>query len=337
MEKGTGRSFGLVIIVAVFLVGDAWLLKSAVANPANNLPKLNINALSASSFVIQNQLVEGSTLNQPLNILVLGRSGGHYIAPNLTDTIFIAHVYPAYKEVKIVSIPRDLAVKTSSGNSSIKINGLYQLGLAESETKGLSLIKNKVEEVTGLNIDKFLLFDLATVEQVIDEIGGVNISVKNSIYDPRFPTNAKGYETFALSSGIRFLNGLDALRFIRTRHSLNGDFDRIDHQQQIVKAIKGKLVSLNPVWDFSKLWSIFNLVQNNIRTDLTLTELKDLWQISKSIDLDKIETLSLNAQNGLVKPEQVSWQSQTADILVAKPNAFDYTDIKSAVSGFINK
>ena len=326
----------MVIIVAVFLVADVWLLKSAVANPANNLPKLNISALSAGSFVIQNQLAEEPAFNQPFNILVLGRSGGHYIAPNLTDTIFIAHVDPSYKQVKIVSIPRDLAVKISSGNSSIKINGLYQLGLAESETKGLGLIKNKVEEVTGLNIDKFLLFDLATVEQVIDEIGGVNVSVKNNIYDPRFPTNTKGYETFALSSGIRFLNGLDALRFIRTRHSLNGDFDRIDHQQQVVKAIKGKLVSLNPVWDFSKLWSIFNLVQNNIRTDLSLNEIKDLWQISKSIDLDKIETLSLNAQNGLVKPEQINWQGQTADILVAKDKPFDYTDINKAINSFIN-
>ena len=326
----------MVIIVAVFLVGDVWLLKSAVANPANNLPKLNINALSASSFVIQNQLAEEPTFSQPLNILVLGRSGGHYIAPNLTDTIFIAHVDPAYKQVKIISIPRDLAIKTSSGSSAIKINGLYQLGLAESETKGLALIKNKAEEVTGLNIDKFLLFDLATVEQVIDEIGGVNVLVKDSIYDSRFPTNSRGYETFALSSGIRFLNGLDALRFIRTRHGLNGDFDRIDHQQQILKALKGKLVSLNPVWDFSKLWSIFNLIQNNIRTDLTLTEIKDLWQISKNIDLDKIETLSLNAQNGLVKPEQVSWQGRTADILVAKDKPFDYTDINKAINSFIN-
>ena len=61
---------------------------------------------------------------------------------------------------------------------------------------------------------------------------------------------------------------------MRTRNSARGDFDRMEHQQAVLKAVKGKVLSLNPVWDFAKLWKIFNMVQQNVKTDLTLSDLK---------------------------------------------------------------
>ena len=64
------------------------------------------------------------------------------------------------------------------------------------------------------------------------------------------------------------------------------------------------MLSLNPVWDFAKLWKIFNMVQQNVKTDLTLSDLKNIWAFSKNLDLDKLETFSLNPENGLVKSEK---------------------------------
>src|SRR3989338_5546071 len=84
----------LLVFVVVMLAADIWLLKKTVSSPHDDkLPPINIGVLSASSWLIQNQLgAEPASLSRPLNILVLGRSGKDYISPDLTDTILVAHL-----------------------------------------------------------------------------------------------------------------------------------------------------------------------------------------------------------------------------------------------------
>lgn len=336
-KSGRWKSWQLVIFVVVMAAANVWMIQKTFSSPASELPKLKINVFSASSFVIKNARPadDGAAFNGTKNILVLGRSGPGYIAPNLTDSIFIVHLAGPSKKVKIISLPRDLAISVPGTKAVAKINSLYQTGLEKSETQGLNLIRTKVEEITGLKIDSFVLFDLATVEKIIDDIGGLNVYVKENINDNRFPAKKGGYETFRLSAGNRFLNGENAMRFIRTRNSGRGDFDRIERQQTVVKALKGKLVSLNPVWDFSKIWSIFKTVQSNVRTDLGLSDLKNAWGLFKKIDLEKIETFSLNSETGLIAEKKMNLGAVPAYVLVAKPQAFEYDNIKSEVDRFL--
>lgn len=326
------QNLKLITLIILLAGANVWLFSKVFSTTnASNLPQIKLNALSASSLLTA---PEGVAFSETRNILILGKSGGSHIAPDLTDTILILHIDGPLKKVKIVSIPRDLAVKTPSG--IFKINGLYKIGAQASESTGLAMIKKKVEEVTGLKIGSFVLFDLATVEKVIDEIGGLNVLVKEGVHDTRFPTDNGGYETFKLEKGLRYLDGKTALKFVRTRNSARGDFDRIDHQQAVLKAIKGKILSLNPIWDFAKLWNIFNIVKKDVRTDLSLGDLKNIWGFAKNLDLEKIETMSLNSENGLVVPEKMKFGAQTAYVLTATPKAFDYAKIQSAIDNFIN-
>ncbi|MBI2052289.1 MAG: LCP family protein [Candidatus Sungbacteria bacterium] len=334
MENRPGK-YLLVILVVVLALANVWLVdKTFFAEDKSQLPQMNFGLLSAGSFVIQNPAKNKTdSFNETRNILVLGRSGGQHIAPDLTDTIAVAHLDGSTKKIKVISIPRDLVVKTQNG--TVKINSLYSTRSKKSEKEGLELIKNKVEEISGLVIDSFLLFDLDTAEKVINAVGGLNVYVKNNINDTRFPTDAGGYETFRLEKGLRYLDGETALKFVRTRNSSRGDFDRMERQQEVLKAIKGKIVSLNPVWDFPKIWNIFSTVKKNIRTDLTLSDIKTMWGLAKNLDLEKIETLSLNPENGLVKPEKMKFGSQTAYVLTATPQQFDYANIQKAINSFL--
>jgi len=340
------RSYGLIIFIILMLIANLWLFQKAFGIKGltilekNKLPQLNLNFLNASSFAINNASIfktKPSIADQKINILILGKSGNGYIAPNLTDTILVAHLDGPAKKIKIVSLPRDLAVKTPDGTITVKINSFYQMGLKNSEKEGLSLIQQKVEEISGLTINLFILFDLKTVEKIIDDVGGINVHVKEDIYDPNFPKNQGGYETFQLKSGYRYLDGQTALRFIRTRYSPQGDFDRIARQQEVLKALKGKLTSLNPFWDFTKLWNIFRTVQKNIRTDLTLSELQNAWSLAKTIELDTIETFSLNSSTGLIINKKVKWDNQIIDILAPAKGAYDYMDIQTAIKEFLIK
>ncbi|MBI2454041.1 MAG: LCP family protein [Parcubacteria group bacterium] len=324
----------LVLIVALGWA-NIWLFnRNFFKDAPGRLPQIKLNMVSASSFVIQNKIYGTETLNESLNILVLGQAGSGHIAPNLTDTIAVIRLDASGKKIKVVSIPRDLAVKTNGGVT--KINSLYQTGLKDSEKAGFDLIKRKVEEVTGLTLDSFVLFDLTTVQKVIDDIGGLNVFVKEDILDTRFPTDRGSYEIFKLNKGQRYLDGETALKFVRTRNSLGGDFDRMERQQEVLKAIKGKIISLNPIWDFPKLWGIFKTAQKNIRTNLSLNDLKNIWNFAKDMDLEKIETLSLNPENELVTPQKMNFGSAAAYVLVAKKQPFDYTDIHKAVAVFVN-
>lgn len=315
---------------------NIWLFnKNFSKDVPGRLPQIKLSVVSASSFVIKNQIYETETFNETRNILVLGQAGSEHIAPNLTDTIAVAHVNGPFKKTRVISIPRDLAVKTKGGIT--KINALYQIGLKDSEKAGFDLIKNKVEEITGLTIDSFVLFDLATVEKIIDDIGGLNVYVKDDILDTRFPTDRGGYEIFKLEEGQRYLDGQTVLKFVRTRNGLRGDFDRMERQQEILKAVKGKTLSLNPIWDFPKLWGIFKTAQKNIRTNLTLNDLKNMWVLAKNIDLEKIETLSLNLENGLVASEKIKLGTATAYVLTATPKRFDYAKIQQEIRKFIGE
>lgn len=334
------KSAWLVVFVLVMAGANTWMFQKAFSAPAGELPKINLNVFSASSFVITNAVQQKDTgfFAETKNILVLGKSGGSYIAPNLTDTIFVAHINGPTKKIKIISLPRDLAVKIPGSQSVTKINALYQIGLQKSEREGLLIVQNKVQEVTGLKIDSFLIFDLAAVEKIIDDIGGINVFVKEDINDTHFPTDNGGYEIFRLEKGMRFLDGKTALKFIRTRHgSPRGDFDRIERQQAVLKALKGKLISLNPIWNFGKIWSIFTTVQKNVKTDLSLSDLKNIWSLAKNVDIEKIDTFSLNADTGLIADQKMLLGGSTAYTLVAKPKPFDYTGIKSAISNFLIK
>lgn len=340
----------IVIFVLIMMVANVWVFQKAFSENEGDLPKLKMNVLSASSFVIKNvePADKSEFFSETRNILVLGKSGGSYIAPNLTDTIFVAHIDGPTKKIKLISLPRDFAVKLprpegarlaqgAADNGGItKINALYQIGLRKSERDGLKLIQEKVEEVTGLKIDSFAMFDLASVEKIIDEIGGINVYVKEDIKDTRFPTSNGGYETFSIKKGNRYLDGKTALKFIRTRNSPGGDFDRIARQQQVLIALKGKLLSLNPIWNFGKIWSIFSIVQQNLYTDLSLTDMKNIWSLAKNIDLETIKTFSINAESGLIADQKMNLGGSIAYTLVAKPKAFEYTKIRDSVSKFIN-
>lgn len=332
------RSALLFIFVIAMAGANVWMFQKAFpsADGIGDLPKLKVNIFSASSFVIKNtaQKDDNEFFGETRNILVLGKSGENYIAPNLTDTIFAARIDGPTKKIKAISIPRDLAVKTDGG--IVKINSLYNIGLSKSETNGFRLIREKVEEITGMKINNFVVFDLASVEKIIDDIGGINVFVKEDINDTRFPTAYGGYETFRLEKGMRYLDGKTSLKFVRTRHSSGGDFDRMERQQEVLKALKGKLASLNPVWNFSKIWSIFRTVQKNLRTDLSLGDMKDLLSLAKKVDIETIETFSLDLDSGLVADQKMVMGRKTAYVIVAKPKPFDYTGIKSAVADFIN-
>jgi LCP family protein required for cell wall assembly len=191
----------------------------------------------------------GNMLFSPNTILILGTDqrprtgpgskepGSNYNdAGSRTDTIMLWRLGGGTS--RRLSIPRDTAVDIP-GHGMAKINAAYALG-------GPGLTIKTVENFTGIKINHAIVINLAAFPQFIDAIGGVNVTTGRVCSNISGGSKNGGF-TLNLSPGTHHLNGIQALTYARTRENAcnpsDNDLSRVQHQQQILNAIKAKLFS----------------------------------------------------------------------------------------------
>ncbi len=258
-----------------------------------------------------------------INILLLGAAGENWPGKNLTDTIMIASIDTENKKVALLSLPRDLYVDIPATNYSTKINQIYQYGLKNNE--GVELIKKTVENVTGLDIQYFLAVDFEGFKKVINDIGGINITVERDIYDPRYPGPNYSYEIFELEKGFHHLDGAAALRYARMRHDdPEGDFGRAKRQQQVIQAAKNRAFSVQTFLNPVTLNNLLNTLGNHVKTNIGLSEIESFIALSKEVDTQNITNVVVDAwrKDSLLKGSHLDTGSGWASILVPRVGNF---------------
>ncbi|MDP2946616.1 MAG: LCP family protein, partial [Nanoarchaeota archaeon] len=265
-----------------------------------------------------------STDNNRVNFLLLGIAGEGNSAPELTDTMIIINSTPRADNPVAISVPRDLLVKYPDKNFYTKINALYKYG-------GIDAIKSEIYEITELSTDYYLVVNLESVKKIIDQLGGIDVDVKEDIFDPKFPAPYNSFEIFSLKRGIQHLDGATALKYIRTRNQPEGDFSRIARQQQVIVALKDKITSLNFILNFPKILGIWNILQDNSYTNLGLTDIKYAWNLIKKTNLDEIKFNAIAPP--LVVSSTTKLGGQEASVLIPSIGTNNYEEIKE----FINK
>jgi len=174
------------------------------------------------------------TVDGALNILLLGSDsrdpdnaakGGEW----RTDTLILMHVSASHDKAYLISIPRDLYVPIPDHGRS-KINAAFAYG-------GLPLTVRTIEGFTDVHIDHVALIDFGGFKQVTDALGGVDLNIEQDVKSIHPP-----YRQF--HKGVRHLDGAEALDYVRQRKQFpEGDFARMRHQQQFMKALLDKAVS----------------------------------------------------------------------------------------------
>ncbi len=272
-------------------------------------------------------------INEPTNFMILGISGSGYIAPNLTDSILILNVDPKTNISTLISIPRDLYIKIPNTQNYTKINSLYNLNRNKPE-----LIQKKLEEITGLKINYYVIVNLKAVEDITNAIGGININVSENIYDPLFPGVNNAYEPFSISKGWQTLSGATVLKYIRTRHSKYGDYDRMKRQQQIIEALKNKVNSLSLIWNARKYYAIFEAVNKNIQTNLDTFQIMEFLNSTKNLSLGDTKKIIFDAigENSLIKEQIIKVNDSSMFALVPKKGLENYEDIKNFIKNELN-
>ncbi|MCG3042762.1 LCP family protein [Streptomyces sp. S1A] len=248
-----------------------------------------------------------------LDILLLGsdtRAGdnsryGRDDGTARSDTAMIVHINKEHDRASIVSIPRDTLVerpeceKTGGGTAPAArramFNQAYEIG-------GPACTVKTVESMTGIRMDHYVELDFDGFEKVVDELGGVEVTVTEPIEDED--------SRLELEPGRHTLDGERALALVRTRKGVgNGsDLGRIKLQHTFVEALADRVGEVRVFSDPKKTYDLLDTVTSHLTTDAALASVPDLAGLAgavKGIDSQDIETVTLPVRYSSADPNRV--------------------------------
>jgi LCP family protein required for cell wall assembly len=211
-----------------------------------------------------------------------------------SDTILLVHISKARDKAVMISIPRDtfalIPEHTSKSGKLIpaaysKINSSFNWG-------GAPLLIQTIEEMTELKIDHYIEINFAGFARIVDSIGGVEVCTKKDINDPK--------SHLILEAGVHTLNGIESLKYVRTREFDGlGDLGRMQRQQAFMSAVLRKATSagvlLNPVTMASFINSSLSAVTTD--SELKNSDLIALAKQMKSLSTSSVRTLTVPLSN----------------------------------------
>lgn len=227
--------------------------------------------------------------NGVTNFLFLGIRGEGSDSPNLADTIIVLSYDHETKTPTMISVPRDLWVPSIQA----KINSAYYYGEKKDPPAGIQMAEGAMLEDLGIPIHYTAIVNFTIFKETIDLLGGIDINVDPGFSDTKFPIlgmeNAEPesarFETITFATGSAHLNGDMALKFVRSRHSVGDegtDFARSRRQQQVIAALRQKMLTPSFLLDKNKLDDLFKILDRNLVTNIS----HDLYPILAKVALE---------------------------------------------------
>jgi LCP family protein required for cell wall assembly len=245
-ERGVswGRriALGLVVVLVLAIVWGATSYFSFRSGVQDANKRLDPNARLALADE------SGLLMSHPTTILLLGtdhnKVGGRE-GDRHSDSIMLVRTDPKHHRLAFLSIPRDLRVEIPGYNEQ-KINAAYQLG-------GPALAIKTVRAFTGLEINHVVVIDFADFKDLIDSLGGVDVTVPAAIVSNRFDCpyatqqRCQAWQGWRFRKGKQTMSGQRALIYSRIReNALNrseSDITRGARQQAVIQAVGDKFTS----------------------------------------------------------------------------------------------
>ena len=253
-----------------------------------------------------------------VTIMVIGLDFGDWSAdrngPSRSDTMMLLTIDPVNKTAGMLSVPRDMWVNIPGFGYS-KINNAFYLGeLYTLPGGGPGLAMKTLENFLGIDIQYYAQVDFTTFEKMVDTIGGVCLDIPAEILVGRTYENA-----VTLKPGYQCLDGKSTLGYARARYTENGDVDRAGRQQQVIFAIRNKIITLaNFPSLVAQAPTLYNELSGGINTDLAFNDAMRLAVLAKDIPLDDIQRGVIDYT--MMEPGSVVLNGQQSDILRPYPD-----------------
>ncbi|MFP3389672.1 LCP family protein [Brevibacillus sp. SIMBA_040] len=306
-KKRGQRSTRMYVLLASCLM--LCLLAIGVGYALSEVDK-TLDIVTEDPYKLPNQPVVEQPYEEKksLSFVIVGVDTRKNIGMLNTDVLVVAVANPVTQKLTMVSLPRDTRVQIPGDPGYHKVNEVFALGeniKKQAESKGLpetengmTLLKKTLDHMLGISVGHYVQLDFEGFTAVIDKLGGVKVDVdRDLVYE--LPKEGV-YRN--LKKGTQVLNGEQALGFVRHRIDRRGeaynssDFDRNRRQQQVIRAVADKVVSVDGI---SSLTSVMEAVGKHIKTDLSKDQIKGL-----ALDFGK-----LNSENMVSLDNGAFWSS----------------------------
>ena len=278
---------------------------TATASPSATATNTPPAGATASSFAtLEPQYTPGTAVPTPVpaferpegvtNILLLGndvaaRQGGR------TDTIIVVSINEAAKTATMLSLPRDLYV-VIPGWKMARINQALPHGHGSGYPGGGgALVKDTILYNFGIPVDHYVRIGFDGFKQAVDALDGIDVAVSCELRDWRLkepeldPQVEENWEMFELGPGVYHMDGDLALWYVRSRRTTS-DFERGRRQQQVLRAMLARGLSLDLLPQVPALWETY---RETVETDIALPVLLRLAQLAPAVRDNGMQRLYL--------------------------------------------
>jgi LCP family protein required for cell wall assembly len=250
-----------------------------------------------------------------ITILVMGLDHRDWEEGNdapRSDSMMLVTIDPIARTAGMLSIPRDLWVEIP-GFEHNRINTAYFLGESYNlPGGGPELAIRTVENLLGVPVPYYAVVYFYVAEDMIDEIGGIDVLVRE-----RIKISPIGRPSLWLEPKAHHLNGAQALAYARARKTEGGDFDRAQRQQQVLLAIRDRVLGFDMIPTLvTRAPALYQHFTSGLRTNLSLEQLVSLALLASGIDKD-------NIRRGVIAPPDYVLLEQLptgADVLKPVPD-----------------
>jgi LCP family protein required for cell wall assembly len=307
-------AIGIVLILAVVAFAGLRLYQFAKISSHSGIG--DILGLAQNQDDTPGTLAYKIHHGERVNILMMGYGGAGHDGGYLADSIMVISVQGTDR-VAMTSVPRDTYAKikafSNGGEYAGKINAAYEIPMSKGAfgplkpdyspdfNGGGKLASQVVGDYLGVHIDYWVGIDFTAFKKVVDAIGGVDINNPYVLDDDQYPLGETGgYTHVHFDAGQQHLNGDRALIYVRERHA-DSDFGRSKRQQQVVAAIKDKVLSANAI---PQIPTLMDALQENVHTSLSPNDIRAFSGILNKINTSDTHHVSLDSSN---------WQYSTLD------------------------
>lgn len=222
-----------------------------------------------------------------VNILLVGEENVYGDSIGRSDSMMIATINGKEKSLKLTSLMRDIYIAIP-GYLPNKLNAAYNNG-------GGKLLTETIEQNFGIPIDGYVTVNFQGLEDIINILGGVEITLTE---DEAYYLNTTNYiskpEYRNVRAGTQVVNGNQAVGYCRVRYrsASNGeanDFGRTYRQRAVLSALfdayKNKSVS--------EMLDIANELIPYISTNIKKAKLLDYISLAASLGTMELEQLRI--------------------------------------------
>lgn len=285
-KKRPGKKKTALVVVLCILI----LIACAAAGVL-----IYLNALTGKMDIVNTNIADfdidaqaAKDLQNYENIAILGvdaRKGEGYKGSR-SDAIIIARIKKDTGDIQLISVMRDsyLQIEGEDGTKNFdKITHAHAFGGGTDTCKALN--RN-----LDLNISEFVVFNWQAVADLVDAVGGVDVTIEsNEIYD----LNEYGYEsaenvggtyTPIYTTGKQTLNGAQAVTYCRIRKNSGGDTGRGNRYKEVMEQLLKKAKKMEPSQLNSVANEIFPEIQTNLKKSTMLSMLTKMgsYEIGKT-------------------------------------------------------